>query len=679
MVPKIDLEQLQNSRPNQLRDPNQNMVKEVRAGLHPTMTPFTQTQGSEVPNKPNRIMVEAEHAPDAPEGARRFVDLGAATEENKKRMFTGDPNLGMTPAQVGKYLGRGLDKDAPYTTNLDIGKFNLGMPNGLSSRSYMVRPDGMRGNFQQGGVNNPLPLNATRQKNPNMNSPMRVNVDDPVPRDPMTGEPILKTTDDMRTAHRNNKEFKEGFVDREPHLFDKDNPLLGDMKTPELFDPLAAGVGIASKMSDTPQGVDMKNEKFTDTGKKTRSLTGAGDRVVKAKVTDSITTSNKAQEKIRKGKGLDTPLWDDAKDGAKKTGEVLKKGAQKTGELVNKGYKNFKDTLLLKDNEALFSRGYDVRSPTKVTKAWDKLDQKVSDAYDNVDSKTSAAFKKLKNNKIYKGAGKILDKAGKWGEKAARNPWAQAGLASISAGTELFDWATDGGIQGVKGITSVKFDPKKGYKAHAISMDVNENTFKEYNQMVKDMNLLDGLSDKYGKGDSQMLPNKATDIFTSGNKRPTGALAMEKFLTYANELGSDANDDPQMAMFVAQSLQFAKDAKALPANSAKQSMENIAQSKEMILEMAQDFIKMRNYRKNQEWAAWAKAKGKRSTGGKTMAFLGLSDTEWKNDFTGEMESGAPANDPVLEWSMGSPARDIEMRKSFDSDKTYRQHVQGIRN
>ena len=678
MVPKIDLEQLQNSRPNQLRDPNQNMVKEVRAGLHPTMTPFTQTQGSEVPNKPNRIMVEAEHAPDAPEGARRFVDLGAATEENKKRMFTGDPNLGMTPAQVGKYLGRGLDKDAPYTTNLDIGKFNLGMPNGLSSRSYMVRPDGMRGNFQQGGVNNPLPLNATTQKNPTMNSPMRVNVNDPVPRDPLTGEP-LKTTDDMRTAHRNNKEFKEGFVDREPHLFDKDNPLLGDMKTPELFDPLAAGVGIASKMSDTPQGVDMKNEKFTDTGKKTRSLTGAGDRVVKAKVTDSITTSNKAQEKIRKGKGLDTPLWDDAKDGAKKTGEVLKKGAQKTGELVNKGYKNFKDTLLLKDNEALFSRGYDVRSPTKVTKAWDKLDQKVSDAYDNVDSKTSAAFKKLKNNKIYKGAGKILDKAGKWGEKAARNPWAQAGLASISAGTELFDWATDGGIQGVKGITSVKFDPKKGYKAHAISMDVNENTFKEYNQMVKDMNLLDGLSDKYGKGDSQMLPNKATDIFTSGNKRPTGALAMEKFLTYANELGSDANDDPQMAMFVAQSLQFAKDAKALPANSAKQSMENIAQSKEMILEMAQDFIKMRNYRKNQEWAAWAKAKGKRSTGGKTMAFLGLSDTEWKNDFTGEMESGAPANDPVLEWSMGSPARDIEMRKSFDSDKTYRQHVQGIRN
>ena len=678
MVPKINLEQLQNSRPNQLRDPDQNLVKEVRAGLHPTMTPFTQTQGSKVPNNSNRIMVEAEHAPDAPEGARRFVDLGAATEKNKNRMFTGDPNIGMTPAQVGKYLGRGLDKDAPFTTNMDIGKFNLGMPNGLSSRSYMVRPDGMRGNFQQGGVNNPLPLNATTQKNPTMNSPMRVNVNDPVPRDPLTGEP-LKTTDDMRTAHGNNKEFKEGFVDREPHLFSKDNPLLGDMKTPELFDPLAAGVGISSKMRDTPQGVDMKNEKHTDTGKKRRSLTGGGDTAVKAKVTDSITTSNKAQEKIRKGKGLDSPLWDDAKDGAKKTGEVLKKGAQKTGELAKKGYKNFKDTLLLKDNETLFKKGYDVRSKTKVDKAWDKLDQKVSDAYDNVDSKTSAAFKKLKNNKIVKGAGKILDKAGKWGEKAARNPWAQAGLASISAGTELFDWATDGGIQGVKGITSVKYDPKKGYSADAVSMEVNENTFKEYNQMVKDLNLLDGLSEKYGKGDSQMLPNKATDMFASGNKRPTGALAMEKFLTYANELGSDATDDPQMAMFVAQSLQFAKDAKALPANSAKQSMENVAQSKEMILEMAQDFIKMRNYRKNSEWKAWAQAKGKRSTGGKAMAFLGLSETDWVNPFTKETESGAPANDPVLEWSMGSPARDIEMRKSFDNDKTYRQQVQGIRN
>jgi hypothetical protein len=174
------------------------------------------------------------------------------------------------------------------------------------------------------------------------------------------------------------------------------------------------------------------------------------------------------------------------------------------------------------------------------------------------------------------------------------------------------------------------------------------------------------LSEKYGKGGSQMLPNKATDMFASGNKRPTGALAMEKFLTYANELGSDATDDPQMAMFVAQSLQFAKDAKALPANSAKQSMENIAQSKEMILEMAQDFIKMRNVRKNEEWKAWAQAKGKRSTGGKAMAFLGLSETDWVNPFTKETESGAPANDPVLEWSMGSPARDIEMRKKLTS-------------
>ena len=68
MVPKIDLEQLENSRPNQLRNPDAALVKEVKAGLHPTMTPFTHTKGSEVPNNPNRIMVEAEHAPDAPEG-----------------------------------------------------------------------------------------------------------------------------------------------------------------------------------------------------------------------------------------------------------------------------------------------------------------------------------------------------------------------------------------------------------------------------------------------------------------------------------------------------------------------------------------------------------------------------------------------------------------------------------
>ena len=74
----------------------------------------------------------------------------------------------MTPAQVAKYLGRGLHKDAPFTTNMDIGRFNLGMPNGLKSRSYMVRPDGMRGNFQggQGGVANPMPMNPPSRKTP---------------------------------------------------------------------------------------------------------------------------------------------------------------------------------------------------------------------------------------------------------------------------------------------------------------------------------------------------------------------------------------------------------------------------------------------------------------------------------------------------------------------------------
>ena len=240
----------------------------------------------------------------------------------------------------------------------------------------------------------------------------------------------------------------------------------------------------------------------------------------------------------------------------------------------------------------------------------------------------------------------------------------------------MFDWGTDGKPQAVKGITSVKYDPKKGYTAEALSMEIDNDTFDEYNAMVKDMGLLEGLTEKYGEGGSTMLPKKASAYF-SREQETNRRFGYGKVFNHANELGSDASDDPQMAMFVAQALQFSKDAKALPAASAQQQQENIAQAKEMILDMAKDFIDMRNVRKNAEWAAWAKAKGKRSTGGKAMAFLGLSDTEWKNPVTGKEESGAPVNDPVLEWSMGSPARDIEQRKA--GSVPYRTQVQGIRN
>ena len=98
----IDLDNLQPRPPVQSRAPDQQLVNEVKAGLHPTMLPFQKTPDGSVPNNPNRITVEALQAPDAPEGSRRFVDLGPSTPENRKYLFTNSDDVGYTPAQAAR-------------------------------------------------------------------------------------------------------------------------------------------------------------------------------------------------------------------------------------------------------------------------------------------------------------------------------------------------------------------------------------------------------------------------------------------------------------------------------------------------------------------------------------------------------------------------------------------------
>jgi hypothetical protein len=138
-------------------------VREVEAGAHPEYMPLQYTKENKTINKPNRINIEAMRAPD---GERRFVDFGENTEKNRKRLFTGRDDIGLTPAQAADYLGVGLDKDARFTSNLDIGVMNYNMPSDpLHMRSRMLNPARLRGNAEDFGVVPPKPSNPTTQKN----------------------------------------------------------------------------------------------------------------------------------------------------------------------------------------------------------------------------------------------------------------------------------------------------------------------------------------------------------------------------------------------------------------------------------------------------------------------------------------------------------------------------------
>ena len=123
------------------RPPDPLLDREIRAGLHPTMTPFIKTTDDTVPTAGGRAIIEAEHAPDAPTGERRFVDVGSLDNPD---LFTGD-DTGITPAQARAHFGRGRHKDAVFTGNTDLGRWNYNMPTDPMNMTQMTRPDGLRG------------------------------------------------------------------------------------------------------------------------------------------------------------------------------------------------------------------------------------------------------------------------------------------------------------------------------------------------------------------------------------------------------------------------------------------------------------------------------------------------------------------------------------------------------
>ena len=150
------------------RKPNRRMVQEVKAGLHPTYKPFTYTENNNAPNRPDRLMVEAEQAPDAQAGSRRFLDFGEDNQANREKFFTGRDDVGITRAQAMKRFGRGLDKDAPFTAHLEVGKYNYTMPgsNPLSRpQGRMVAPDRFRGDPADWAAPKTMPQKDTSQIN----------------------------------------------------------------------------------------------------------------------------------------------------------------------------------------------------------------------------------------------------------------------------------------------------------------------------------------------------------------------------------------------------------------------------------------------------------------------------------------------------------------------------------
>lgn len=146
---------------------DQQFSKEVKEGLHPTYKPFTYTKDGQRPAQENRLTIEAEQAPDADVGSRRFVDFGADNKQNRDKFFTGDPNVGITRGQAMSRFGRGLDKDAPFTAHTEVGKYNYSMPGrDPQSRRYMAQPDRFRGDADDWmGKPKTMPQKDTSQTN----------------------------------------------------------------------------------------------------------------------------------------------------------------------------------------------------------------------------------------------------------------------------------------------------------------------------------------------------------------------------------------------------------------------------------------------------------------------------------------------------------------------------------
>jgi hypothetical protein len=658
-VPTIDLNSLDTTAPRtQQRPPDPAFVKEVQEGKHAGYAPFYETSDGSVPNikggrQGGRMILETEHAPDAPQAEKRFVDLGDLSKQ--PLMFT-DDETGITPAEAKAMYGRGMHKDAGWTSS-DLGRINIGLPpSNPMNRSYMKRPDALQGSPEDWGIKDTrpvTPINNTRQVNtstapPPPTVPADVNMQglgdgrasEPLAQ-PLGYQPVAPLNFDPDARHDARSVSEIGATpDLVPPHLDSASPVedfhmesgLAGSGVDQMYGPQAAGLA-----SRAIQPVDVPDPKGVS-ALNNRSLVSAGD----------VTISDKAQKKLSDPLGdKNTPL-----------NRLGKKGAGTASAALGKGYDSFNK---LWRNEAPADMGR-----LDKTSKW-------------MDKKAATAWKAVSDNKYAKKAmavgGKVLKKA----EIAVRNPYAQIGLAALDGVFAGYDYMTDDGLE-VPVMNMI--DPETGKLMPAENRGrmakVDAGTFDAFNTMAKDVGLFDGyydsdkgqisLADMFGAEDSMMLPKSESDFFFSGVKRPTGAKAVRRWLEFPTQNRADAGDDAQMAFFVAQSLQLMRDAQSWDGGPNKVdtglSMED---AKRQILTMANDFITQRYTRKNAEYAAHAKGRDTDNVTGekndpvdKAMQSFFLKDVNWKDPHTGENREGSVPRDNILSWSMfGFNDMDVE--------------------
>ena len=247
---------------------------------------------------------------------------------------------------------------------------------------------------------------------------------------------------------------------------------------------------------------------------------------------------------------------------------------------------------------------------------------------------------------------KSIGNAGKLTEKFSRSPVGRLALAGTAVGlvSDVYDKLADNSIN-IKGVRTLARNEYGAAVGEEKSINVNRETVKEFNTMLQDLGTLEANKDL--KDTFEQMPNGEGRTTT---QRYSGASAIKQFLTYANRPNFDAADDPQLAGFIAQSLEVYKNSKS-STNKSKKSMTETGQ---LINSLAKSFVDARKLQKKREWQAWADARSKDSTSKKLVnsvsGSFGLSGilplgTEWVNPTTKEIMYGTPEADPILERNL----------------------------
>lgn len=511
-------------------------AREVKAGIHPEYKPLQYTKDSKTLNAPDRLSVEASMPTDADKGARRFIDLGANTPANRKKFFTGRDDIGLSPAQAANFLGGDMPKDAPYTTNLDVGIFNYNMPSDpIHMRQRMISPARLRGNPEKQGVlegfgNAPKPRKETIQTNA------------------------------IKPNERDSRYMLPSYSQME-----------GD----------ASVGGIVENLTSSARE-PFRSIESNPLGSSAPSVT-------------------------------EVPFW--------------KKGFTNTS-----GVKAFD----------IFERSAPKPENLSKTPTSDKIANSLRGKTGT--GKLNQTLKTLGN------VSKTVEKVGR-----SRVGGLAAAGAFVGVFSDAYDHLADDSLT-IKQVRSYSRDPKTGMMSNTVKdVNVNKDTIREFNDMLSTLGTTEANKDL--KSTFEKMPRGEG---RSATQRYSGASAVKQFMGYANRTNFDAADDPQLAGFIAQSLQMYKDARTLGGDTKKEMLE-VGQA---INSMAKQFVKERKNIKAAEWKAWSSARGESSTTKKlassfagTLANeLGISGmpkmgTEWRHPMTGEIMYGAPEADPILERNM----------------------------